>query len=194
MMLLMMVLKATTAWAELAPVTVDDYTFATGSDDDGEYYVVNSKDAFQKLAAYVEGGGATLGKRFKMTNKISVSETMVGTSNNPFCGTFDGGGNTLTFSHDMSDEKYCAPFRYVNGATIKNLRVGGKLSTKGSDAGGVVGRITGGEVSITNCRRPGGLCVGGRDSPYHWLRVPRPSVYWHNNGYRKHQMFRVRWL
>ena len=143
MMLLMMVLTVTTAWAEL---TVDDYTFATGSDDDGEYYVVNSKDAFQKLAAYVEGGGATSGKRFKMTGDISVSGTMVGTSNNPFCGTFDGGGNTLTFSHDMSDEKYCAPFRYVNGATIKNLRVGGKLSTKGTDAGGVVGCITGGTV------------------------------------------------
>ena len=152
MMLAMMVLTATTAWAKLDPVTVGDYTFTTGSDDDGEYYVVNSKDAFQKLAAYVEGGGATLGKRFKMTNNISVSETMVGTSNNPFCGTFDGGGKTLTFSHDMSDEKYCAPFRYVNGATIKNLRVGGKLSTKGTDAGGVVGCIKGGTVRITNCK------------------------------------------
>ena len=161
MMLLMMVLTATTAWAELDPVTVDDYTFATGSDDDGEYYVVNSEDAFEKLAAYVSGGGATSGKRFKLTSDIEGVTTMVGTSNNPFCGTFDGGRNTLTFFHDMSDEKYCAPFRYVNGAnvnganvngaTIKNLRVGGKINTKGKYAGGVVGYITGGTVHITNC-------------------------------------------
>ena len=152
MMLLMMVLTATTAWAELDPVTVGGYTFATGSDDEGDYYVVDSKDAFEKLAAYVEGGNDTSGKRFKMTNNISVSGTMVGTPKYPFCGIFDGGGNTLTFFHDMSDEKHCAPFRYVNGATIKNLRVEGRLSTKGLHAGGVVGRITGGTVSITNCR------------------------------------------
>ena len=35
MMLLMMLLTATTAGA----LTVGDYTFATGSDSDGEYYV-----------------------------------------------------------------------------------------------------------------------------------------------------------
>ena len=151
MMLLMMVLTATTAWAKLAPVTVDDYTFATGSDDDGEYYVVNSEDAFEKLAAYVSGGGATSGKRFKLTSDIEGVTTMVGTSGHPFKGTFDGGGNTLTFVHDMSDDWYCAPFRYVNDATIKNLRVGGKIYTKGEYAGGVVGYITDGIVNITNC-------------------------------------------
>ncbi|MGX8696778.1 MAG: hypothetical protein ACSW8D_10355, partial [Prevotella sp.] len=150
MTLLMLVLTATTAWAALDPVTVDDYTFATGSDDEGDYYVVDSKDAFEKLAAYVEGGNATSGKRFKLTSNISVSETMVGTSV-PFKGTFDGGGYTLTFDHDMSDLNYCAPFSLVSGATIKNLRIGGTIYTKGLCAGGVVGCITDGNVHITNC-------------------------------------------
>ena len=148
-MLLMMVLTATTAWAEL---TVDDYTFTTGSDDDGEYYVVNSKDAFEKLAAYVEGGGATSGKRFKMTNNISVSETMVGTSGNPFCGTFDGGGNSLQFMHGLSATNTCGPFRYVNDATFKNIIVVGTLCTSGKYAGGLIGCIVGGTVRINNCR------------------------------------------
>ena len=152
MMLLMMVLTATTAWAELDPVKVGDYTFTTGSDDDGEYYVVNSKDAFEKLAAYVEGGGATSGKRFKMTNYISVSETMVGTSGNPFKGTFDGGGNSLQFMHGLSATNTCGPFRYVNDATFKNIIVVGTLCTSGKYAGGLIGCIVGGTVRINNCR------------------------------------------
>ena len=151
MTLLMMVLTATTAWAELDPVTVDDYTFATGSDDDGEYYVVNSEDAFEKLAAYVSGGGATSGKRFKLTGDIYVSGTMVGTSNNPFCGTFDGGGKSLQFMHRLSATNNCGPFRYVNGATFKNIIVVGTLCTSGKNAGGLIGCIVGGTVYINNC-------------------------------------------
>ena len=151
MTLAMMVLTTTTAWAELDLVTVGNYTFATDRDDEGDYYVVDSKDAFQKLAAYVSGGNDTSGKRFKLTSDISVSGTMVGTYGNPFKGTFDGGDNKLTFLHSISDDWYCAPFRYVNDATIKNLRVGGTINTQGRYAGGVVGYITGGNVRITNC-------------------------------------------
>ena len=139
MTLLMMVLTATTAWAELDPVTVDDYTFATGSDDDGEYYVVNSEDAFEKLAAYVSGGGATSGKRFKLTSDIEGVTTMVGTSGHPFKGTFDGGGNTLTVNY-TTDAEFCGPFCYTYGATIKNLRTAGTINTSSTYAGGVVGR------------------------------------------------------
>ncbi len=151
-MLLLCMLTATTAWAELDPVMVGGYTFATGSDGDGDYYVVDNNNAFKKLAAYVERGGDTSGKRFKMTNNITKAETMVGTSGHPFCGIFDGGGYKLTFNHSMSDEKYCAPFRYVNGATIKNIIVVGTLCTSGKCAGGVVGSISGGTVNIKNCK------------------------------------------
>ena len=166
-MLLMMLLTATTAWAELDPVTVDGYKFATGSDGDGDYYIVDSKDAFQKLAAYVRGGGATSGKRFKLTSDISVSGTMVGTPDHPFCGTFDGGGHMLTFNHSMSDLDFCAPFRYVNDATIKNLRVGGTIYTKGVNAGGVVGSVSGGTVNITNCEISIDICSTRKGKSYH---------------------------
>ena len=167
MTLLMLVLTATTAWAELAPVTVGNYTFATDSDDEGEYYIVDSKDAFQKLAAYVSAGGDTSGKRFKMTSDISVSGTMVGTSNYPFCGTFDGGGSNLTYTNSMSAVDFRAPFQYVKGATIKNLRVGGKINTKGLHAGGVVGYITGGIVHITNCEISIDICSTRMGKSYH---------------------------
>ena len=149
--LLMMVLTATTAWAELAPVKVDDYTFATGSDDEGEYYIVDSEDAFEKLAAYVSAGGDTSDKRFKLTSDIVGVRTMVGTSGHPFKGTFDGGGNSLQFMHGLSATNECGPFRYVNGATFKNIIVVGTLCTSGRWAGGLIGSIVGGTVHINNC-------------------------------------------
>ena len=151
-MLLVVLLTATTAWAELDPVTVGEYTFSTDSDDNGEYYVIDSNNAFEKLATYVSGGGDTTDKRFKMTSNFSVSATMVGTYDNPFKGTFDGGGYKLTIRHELSNTYYCAPFRYVNGATIKNLRVDGIICTKGQYSGGVIGRVAGGTVNIENCK------------------------------------------
>ena len=160
LLLCVMTMTVQTAWAELDPVTVDDYTFTTGSDDDGEYYVVDSKDAFEKLAAYVEGGGATSRKRFKMTNNIYVSETMVGTSNNRFCGTFDGNHKTLTLNYGTAqapiDAEFVAPFVEVSGgATFINLNIDGHIyaAYTGSSepgVGGLIGRLFGG-ITIEGC-------------------------------------------
>ena len=160
LLLCVMTMTVQTAWAELDPVTVDDYTFTTGSDDDGEYYVVDSKDAFEKLAAYVEGGGATSRKRFKMTNNIYVSETMVGTSNNPFCGTFDGNHKTLTLNYGTVqapiDAEFVAPFVEVSGgATFINLNIDGHIyaAYTGTDepgVGGLIGHLFGG-ITIEDC-------------------------------------------
>ncbi len=83
-------------------------------------------------------------------------------------GTFDGHGHTLTFnipkrvldgqSYDVG--KYIAPFGYVKGATIKNLRVGGTINVPNSGnssndrqykfAAGIVGSA-GDKTIIQNC-------------------------------------------
>jgi hypothetical protein len=85
---------------------------------------------------------------------INVSE-MVGTDgNNTFRATFNGNNHTLTFTRGTSSEpfaeQFCAPFRLVDGATIKNLKVAGDIYTSNNFAGGLVAQVKG-TTNITNC-------------------------------------------
>lgn len=47
----------------------------------------------------------------------------------PFYGTLDGNGRTLHIDLNADSEDGCAPFRYLEGATIKNLTVAGSVAT-----------------------------------------------------------------
>ena len=89
----------------------------------------------------------------KLGDDISVS-TMAGTSSNQFRGTFDGDGQTLTFTKGTSAEpfaeEYCAPFRHVKNATIKNLHVAGTIYTSAKKAAGFVGESHG-ALTLTGC-------------------------------------------
>lgn len=80
----------------------------------------------ETLRKAIEYGGDTSGKYFELTNNISVS-TMLGTDENPFAGSFDGGGSTLTAELSSSDP-FCAPFCYVSGARIEDLTVDGAVT------------------------------------------------------------------
>ncbi len=67
-----------------------------------------------------------------------------------FKGTFDGGGNTLTFNYTATGNN-AAPFAYITGATIKNLRVAGTINTGYKFAAGIAAQ-TDGTTNITNCQ------------------------------------------
>lgn len=75
-----------------------------------------------------------------------------------FAGTFDGGGHTINVNLTSAETNpnYTAPFAYTHNATIKNLKVTGKITTTGTFAGGLVGSTgtgtgTGnGKVTIEN--------------------------------------------
>ena len=88
---------------------------------------------------YLSGSTVKLGADLIVTR-------MAGT----FKGNFNGQGHTLTVNYS-SDAQVTAPFRYVNGATITNLVTAGTISTTRKFAGGMIGKIEGGAVSITNC-------------------------------------------
>ncbi|MBR0285575.1 MAG: hypothetical protein IJQ96_00960, partial [Bacteroidales bacterium] len=67
-----------------------------------------------------------------------------------FGGTFDGGGNTLVFNY-TSVQEYCAPFRYIHGATIKNLQTAGTINASAKYAAGIAGYAQ--NINhITSCR------------------------------------------
>ena len=121
-------------------------------------FIVSSTDDWNEFADYVNGGYAFSGNFVKLGDvgdDISVS-TMAGTSDaNSFQGTFDGDGQTLTFTKGTSAEPfaedYCAPFRHVKNATIKNLHVAGTIYTTQKKAAGIVGESLS-ALELYNCR------------------------------------------
>ena len=131
-------------------------------------WLIQNTEHWNLLCSRVNDGTSTYsGKYFKLMADITVEETFSGTASkmvgssesNCFKGTFDGNGHTLTINYtDQSDNEHCAPFRFINGATIKNLRVTGSiLKSNQKYAGGLVGRA-GGTNYITGCRSSVDIC------------------------------------
>ena len=119
-----------------------------GSGTEGDPYQIDNEEDWNMLATNVSNGQSYSGTHFQLTNDISVS-TMVGSSSTLFSGTFDGNGYTLTVSYTTT-EQYTAPFRYVDGATIQNLKVAGTITPSAKFAGGIVARAMS-TNTITNC-------------------------------------------
>ena len=147
-----------------------------GTQDDP--YQIRNADGWQLLCERVNNGGQNYaGKYFKLMADITIEETFssrpskqVGHGENVnFRGTFDGNGHTMTVNYvDNNNEDYCAPFRYIRNATIKNLHVAGSITKTGNrKAGGLVG-VAFGTCHISNCRSSvdiffddGGDCSSG---------------------------------
>lgn len=138
MMLFMMMLTNMTAWAQ-------DLT-------------ISSTEDWNTFANNVNNGTSYSGQTVKLNADISVT-TMVGTYDNPFNGTFDGGGHTLNVTlnsgnqYGYEDAYYgVAPFRFTNGATIQFLAVTGIVTTSTLKyAAGLIGMTKGGTNTILNC-------------------------------------------
>ena len=91
-------------------------------------YLINNMTEWLAFADYVNNDNANCGnKKYKLCNNLSGVTTMVGTSANPFKGEFNGDGHTLNLNLS-ADAQYCAPFRYVDGATIKNVHTTGTVT------------------------------------------------------------------
>lgn len=77
---------------------------------------------------------------------------LVGTSQHPYTGTFDGGGHTLRIKVDNPDSANVAPFRFISGATIKNLHTKGKYPNVNKENGaGIVAHAVSKPFYIENC-------------------------------------------
>ena len=126
-----------------------DWVSAEGTENDP--YEIYTVEQWDLLASRVNDGTSTYDdKHFKLMNDISVT-TMVGNSDDhTFKGTFDGNGHTLTVNYTSSSD-YTAPFRHVNGATVKNLHVDGTIATSHQFAAGIIAHVKG-NTNITNCR------------------------------------------
>ena len=123
----------------------------TGTGTSEDPYIIDNAEQWNNFADAVSIGYTFSGQYVKLNDDISV-ETMVGTGeSNSFQGTFLGNGKTLTFNKTISQNYYySAPFRYVNGATIQDLKVKGDIYTYGYYTGGLVARSYG-ATNIINC-------------------------------------------
>ncbi len=124
--------------------------FSGGDGSVSNPFLISDTEDWNHLAEAVNYGYTFNGLYFQLTNDISVS-TMVGQGSNRFRGKFDGQGHTITVSYTGITEDYCAPFRCISGATIKNLNTTGTIETSGRYAAGVVA-YTRYYSTIENCR------------------------------------------
>ena len=115
-------------------------------------YLIDSTTDWDNLSTAVNGGETYSGKYFKMTANVGTVSTTVGTSANPFNGTFDGNGHTLNVNISNSNaDTRTAPFAWAGGsAVIKNLHVTGSL-TNTARTSGIVGSCYS-TTQISSCR------------------------------------------
>ena len=146
--------KKTDTWNDDSHVVQIAYnlTQSEGSKQDATgRYLLNTEEDFADFAALVNGGQTSLNAIMHRDIDISAIKAMIGNSEHPYKGTFDGNGHTLTVGYSTS-EQVTAPIRYAAGATIKNLHVAGKLTSSAKNVAGIVGICSSGTNTISNCR------------------------------------------
>ena len=83
-------------------------------------------DKYYKLADDFDNSNEPITEMIATTKKDPNDGKTIHT---PFYGTLDGNGRTLHIDLKADSEDGCAPFRYLEGATIKNLTVAGSVAT-----------------------------------------------------------------
>ena len=113
-----------------------------------ESYEIATKADWQAFCNRVNDGQTAINA--KLMNDVDLSEkiTMAGTIRN-YNGTFDGQGHTFTLNWN-SQSGEVALFKFVNNATIKNLRVNGKIKSDGRTLSALVCNAVG-NVTLSGC-------------------------------------------
>ena len=123
-------------------------TMTGGGTAEDPYIVMDAADldaVRDNLGAYYElGADIDLG---------GEEWTPIGSSGQPFTGTFDGDGHTISGLNVNSS--YAGLFGFISGGTVKNLAVRGNVNG-GSRAGGIVAE-TSDKASIENCSYSGSV-------------------------------------
>ena len=146
--LLMAVLLVLPLW----PVVSYATTHFAGSGTETDPFIISNAADWAQFAEDVNAG-VNADTYYKLSDNfeneaLPVTAT-VGTSDNPFCGIFDGNGRTLSVLINDSTDQGTAPFRYTAGAVIKNLTVTGTVSGT-TYSSGLVG-FASTQNAIENC-------------------------------------------
>ena len=142
-------------WTETSHPVSLGFTIGGPEKDSQGRLILRSAADWKKFAELVNGGQI-------FTNAIMAADidlgdeplVMVGTRSQPYAGTFDGNGHTLTFNpKDTLNELYLAPFRYVGSTTIRKLHTQGHLVSRQKYTAGLIGWVADdASVWIESCR------------------------------------------
>ena len=113
------------------------------------YYLLGSVQEWKDFAALVQ---TTPTAKARMTADIDLGDdqTMIGTEEHPYQGTFDGQGHRLTIAYNVT-ENYVAPFRYIANSTISNIHMEGTIKSTMAYAAGVVAAVHSGTANLSKC-------------------------------------------
>ena len=144
------------AFVEYCSTDYDTPTVDTMYQLSQDLVLISSTEDWNKFADQVANGDDFKGKTVKLTANIEVS-TMVGKVAShrqvkAFSGLFDGCGHSIQLDITDSKKSGAAPFRYIDGATIRNLNVTGSNKSEGIYASGLVGYAEGTGNLIQNCQ------------------------------------------
>ena len=108
---------------------------------------IATADDFVAFAQAVNDGETTL-EAYLAADITLVGEIRVGNSTNQYAGIFDGKGYTITYNYESVGD-HSGLFNYVNGATIRNLRVEGEAYPTNIHFGALIG-VAYGTVLVEN--------------------------------------------
>ena len=134
-----------------------------GEGEENDPYLIEDVEDLKKLAENVKNGTDYEGKYFQLTVNIDLKNepwTPIGTENNFFQGTFDGGGHQIT-NLKIGKREYGGLFGNVWGATIQNCNVTGEVNGY-NYSGGIVGYAND-NTHILNCSFQGNVEGNGQD-------------------------------
>ena len=180
----------TTVRSKVISITKTLDCFFSGGDGSVDYpYQIASADDFKRIATLANADAAADGNGYNATAKRTffgsagvhyiqtapinfgnAALTSIGVYNataadaRPFQGVYDGGNNTLSkFTVTGTQAASTGLFEYVDGATLKNIKIGECAVTGENVTGILTGRCIG-STTIENCSHTGGGQVTGRNS------------------------------
>ena len=160
---------------------------AIPTQDESGVYGIASEKQLQWFAAKVNGGDTAISGKLTANIELTEAWTPMGSQKQPFTGSFDGDGHSITgmsITFDSNDKSVGAPylglFGYVKGtadkkAEIKNLTLTGKLNitenyrNSYAYSGGLVGAAE--YVSFTDVTTDVTVTAKQGTAPYPWSYV-----------------------
>lgn len=135
--------------------------------------LITTADRFKSFATAVNGGKTFSGINVALSADIDLNNdawTPIGTSSNPFQGTFDGNGHIVSNLNISGLDKSVVAglFGRLNG-TVRNLTIDGASVKHVSDGSGGIGIVAGSifttglieEVTVSNAKVSGNRWTGG---------------------------------
>jgi hypothetical protein len=138
--------------------TMSTFAYSGGNGTEESPYLISSVADMEELANTVNSGTNYSGDYFLLTQDLAGITSIVGDGSHPFSGIFDGDWHTLNVSISTTNQ-YAGVFGYADGATIKNLGVGGSVTREGQATDAYAGGIRGyaNNTLISNCNNTGNV-------------------------------------